>query len=176
MPSHPANDDLWLAQQYVLGELPTDLMAAFETRLADDPALCQHVADASQLVCTLQAAGPHIPTPAVASPVSVAPTPRRRAAVAAILAAAVCLAVAVLSQREPSLSRGDHGAALKLLSLYRGQNDALRVAAVSDADHDGFDDHAEWSHDQVPSWLIAAVSLERRAELPGQPDDEWEDN
>ena len=60
----------------------------------------------------------------------------------------------------------------------------LRSSLASDTDADGIDDPSDWSSDQVPSWMIAAVSLERRELTPGHPvpvpgpgqDDDLEDN
>jgi hypothetical protein len=164
-------DDAWLAVQYVLGDLPADAATRFEARLADDAGLCQHVADASLLVAITKAAAPVSSRPVA--------TPRPRwGAVAAVLASAACLVFAALPREESSPHRGETSSAAKLLSLWRGQGDAH----FCDADCDGIDDYAEWSSDQVPSWMIAAVSLERRQRTPGdqsapgQPEEEWEDN
>lgn len=172
MSSETYHDDAWLAVQYVLGELPAEASVAFEARLADEVSLCQRVADASLLVATTKAAAP------VCAPLPVAVPRHRRAAVAAVAAAAVCTMLTLLPRDERPAAPGESRTAAKLLSLWRGHGDALS----SDADFDGVVDHAEWSNDQVPSWMIAAVSLERRQRAPGenatpgQTDEEWEDN
>jgi anti-sigma factor RsiW len=177
--------DDWLAQQYVLGELPAVAASAFESRLADDAALCQRVADAACLVATVQAARPQ----SVAVPSAPVAPQRRGAAIAAVAAAAVCLFVSILPRPDQPASPQDQGVAAKWLSLWRGQGDVLRSTLARDSESDGLEDSAEWSSDQVPSWMIAAVSLERRDAsrghvAPGHPapvpapghDDDLEEN
>jgi anti-sigma factor RsiW len=160
------HDDAWLAVQYVLGELSADERTRFESRLADDANLCQHVADAAVLLTTAQATSPSV--------TQVAPriVPRRSlVAVTAVAAAALCLVLAVLPRDERPAQTG--GAA-KLVKLWRGQADTL---SSDGDDFDAIDDHSEWAADQVPSWMIAAVSLERKKHAPGEtPQDEWEEN
>jgi len=172
MPPQTFHDDAWLAVQYVLGELPADSCAEFEARLADDPVLCQHVADAARLVATTSASfATRVPT-LVAKPVPVQ-SRRHLAAFIAVAATALCLVLAVLP-RDEHRSR-DQGAAAKLVSLWRTNTDPFLTGTD---DLDLADDHAEWSSDQVPSWMIAAVSLDRHQQAPGErrPEDKWEEN
>lgn len=201
MSSNSHHGDHWLAQQYVLGELSPQAAGAFEARLADDAVLCQRVADATLLIGTLEVIGtlaatrPRVATCAVGS----AKPGRRTAAFAAVAAVAFCLLVSVMP-RPDEPAPPDHrasangGVATKLLSLWRGQSewraqgDVLRSTIGNDSENDSFDD-ADWSSDQVPSWMIAAVALERRATAservaPGHPapvpapgqNDDLEDN
>jgi anti-sigma factor RsiW len=173
MSPHCLPDDAWLALQYVLGELSPSEQAALEIRLSDDPALCQQVADATLLLATLQAAEPVVSVPAVTA-VPADPPRRRLAAVICVAAAALCLVLAVLPREEHRLRQpGEAGAAAKLVGFWRGHAGGL-VALSDDLD----DDHADWSNDQVPGWMIAAVSLEQhRKHTTGEnTDDEWEEN
>jgi hypothetical protein len=175
-------DDAWQAVQYVLGELSAHAAARFEARLAEDAALCQHVADASLLVATTKAAAPVFTAPVdvvrPAGGMRAAASRSRWAAVAAVAASALCLMLSIVPRDDRSTQPGETSSAAKLLSLWRGQGDAL----ACDADCDGIDDYAEWSSDHVPGWMIAAVSLERRQRTPGEqpspgrPEEEWEDN
>uniref|UniRef100_A0A7C4QN79 Uncharacterized protein n=1 Tax=Schlesneria paludicola TaxID=360056 RepID=A0A7C4QN79_9PLAN len=68
--------------------------------------------------------------------------------------------------------------AAQLVTLWRGHHETLKTAAVSEPDLS--DDDAEVAADQIPAWMIAAVSLERgRQELNPRDDwprDDWEDN
>jgi len=166
MSPHPHDDDAWLAVQYVLGELSADERTRFESRLADDAPLCQHVADAAVLLATARAAGS-----GRAQVLALAKPRRHLAAVTALAVAALCLVLAVLPRDERP---AQPGGAAKLVSLWRGQAEVLN----SDGDDfDGSDFHPEWASDQVPSWMIAAVSLERKKHAAGEsPEDEWEDN
>lgn len=160
---HPHDD--WLAQQYVLGELSPAARTQFEARLADSPELCQRLAEAVLLFEALVVSAPVIqrPTPS---------TPRRSwASFAAVLAASVCLLLTWLPSTRGTVERDN--IAVQLVSLWRVQADLPRPAALTDAD---FEDEADWSSDQVPSWMIAAVSLERGLAPGTQSDEAWEDN
>jgi len=167
MPGESTNHDAWLALQYVLDELGEMERAAVEQRLADDSALCQAVADAAILLDGTRAAMSSRPMRAPTA------APRRRlSAVIAVAVAALCLVISVLPREERRHRKIDSAA--RLVSFWRGH--AGEGLATSE-EAESADDHLEWSNDQVPGWMIAAVSLEPRKSASGQPSDEkWEEN
>lgn len=160
---HPHDD--WLAEQYVLGELSPAARTLFEARLADSPELCQRLADAVLLFDALAVSAPVIQRATL-------PAPRRSwASLAAVLASSICLLLAWFPSTRNPLERDS--AAVQLVSLWRVQADLPRLVALTDTD---FEDEADWSCDQVPSWMIAAVSLERDRSPGTESDEAWEDN
>lgn len=163
LPAHPHDD--WLAQQYVLGELSPAARTRFEARLADNPELCQRLADAMLL---FDALGVNAPVTQRSTPAA----PRRSwASVAAVLTASVCLLLAWLPSTRSTSQRDS--SAVQLVSLWRVQADLPRLAALTDVD---FEEEPGWSCDQVPRWMIAAVSLERGLAPATESDEAWEDN
>jgi anti-sigma-K factor RskA len=171
---HPSPDD-WLALQYVLGELAAPAAEAFEQRLADDVELCRRVAAAVRCLDALVAAET---IPLAAPPVAeTSRSSRPWSAVAAVAAAAVCL-LWTFSPWSRTERDENNRVAAQLVTLWRGHHETLKTTAVSEPDLS--DDDAEVAGDQIPAWMIAAVSLERgRQELNPRDDwprDDWEDN
>ena len=180
----------WLALQYVLDELSGAERDTFEVRLANEPALCQAVADASRLVLT---AG-HLPseTPADSEApvfaetagasdsrtgvskisacrngIAVSPSSVRSSWVA--VGGTVCVALLALfalqvplsSHRSTDLAER-HPAAAELVSLWHsGVPDDLEA---EDPDGDLADGVGDVS---VPDWMLAAVSLQLRDDPNG---------
>jgi anti-sigma factor RsiW len=177
-PSRPPADLAWLARQYVLGELPDDESARFEATLADDPAACEAVAEATRLVLTLQVALPQ--------PMQPARTNHRLVAATALAAGVL---VAVLAWRpavfEPTESEHDglvraevikarQIEARQLVQQWRGGRTLVGPLMTSDEDDIELADSA----DAVPAWMLAAVSIEKSQAVgePGQDDELIEDN
>ena len=137
----------WLAQRYVLGELGADEVAAFEARLADDEQAAAAVADAARLMMSVQAA-----VESQAQPTNLA---ARRHHPARSLAARIAIGIAGLA-----------AAVAVVWLLPRGGDEAAELAArwaeipdVVPADDAAEDEEADG--DEVPDWLLAAVTLEQ---------------
>lgn len=135
----------WLAQRYVLGELAADEVTAFETRLADDELAAAAVADAARLVMALETAQED----------TTAGRPSRRswAGRIAIGLAGLAAAVAIIGLLQ---SRDD-------VAGSRSAELAERWAEIVDtatAEELADDDDASVG-DDVPDWLLAAVTLEQ---------------
>uniref|UniRef100_A0A7C2P096 Zinc-finger domain-containing protein n=1 Tax=Schlesneria paludicola TaxID=360056 RepID=A0A7C2P096_9PLAN len=170
--SYPSADRVWLAQQYVLGELSDDEAARFEETLADDPAACTAVADAARLVLSLEALAP-TPT-VVAAPVAARD---RRLVVAVAMAACVLLMVlAWRPQSDPESTRQVRAEiieARELVDRWRGG----RAYAGPLIPGDDEDAEVVEGGDAVPSWMLAAVSIDKKPVGHSSEDEEvWEDN
>lgn len=170
-------DDLnWQAQQYVLGEMSAEELAAFESRLANDEAACEAVVAASALVLALQAAVPDTSVPRLveSEPVCLGSAPSERplserrnpwmsvAALTMSLAALLCLGL-VQVPTGPSMASRDTVDAAALVSLWH-------TGMVDDAeDVDDSEDALDPAGSvAVPGWMLAAVSIEAGANDPVQ--------
>lgn len=170
-PRTPENVD-WLAQQYVLGELSERDAAGFEACLANDETACVALAQATQLVLSLQAVA--APRP-LAVPVR---TPDRfgRQLVALAAVAACCLFTVLAWSPAPSSSprlvRAEIIQAKELVNRWRIGRSLLGSATMVDDD-----DIIADAGDRAPSWMLAAVSIEQQKPVRSATDDEvWEDN
>jgi anti-sigma-K factor RskA len=180
-PTLPSTDLDWLAQQYVLGDLSVGDAARFEARLAEEAAACEAVARATGLVLALQAVPWGAATqPTVIVPANIAagtarPTKTPLVAAAAVAACALVLTLA-WSPLRPSSTGGQIRAeivqAKELVSRWRGTR-AL-VASLTTSDED---DAAAEAGDLAPSWMLAAVSIEKQKPAnPAVEKEVWEDN
>jgi anti-sigma-K factor RskA len=165
----------WLAQQYMLGELSVSDAERFEQRLADDEAACAALAQATQLVLSLEALTP-------AAVVALVPTPSRpdrigRQLVALTAVAACCLVMVLAWSSAPRSSdnlqvRAEIVQAKELVCRWRVTRSLVGALATADED----DDQAD-ADDQAPSWMLAAVSIEKQKPADATTEDEvWEDN
>lgn len=149
--THSQPEDVkWLAQRYALGELDAAAHEAFEARLADDQEAAAAVASAVQLLAVLTTS-----TPAA----GVAAASRNDAARAGwglavgILATAAALsAVWLIPGSRHVLNMPDDAA--DLVAMWADTS----PDAPAGTDADG-DDEPHGS-DEVPDWLLAAVTLE----------------
>jgi len=152
-PDQPADLD-WLAEQFVLGELPPLEEEAVASRLSDDDALAAAVARASRLVATVR-------TALVASPASPPPQPRHRrlpsrwllVAAGATAAAGAWLVWLTQPPRPVGPPAGAGSAAL--VALWRAADDTNASDSEPSVDDGGLDEP-----DSVPGWMLAAVSLD----------------
>lgn len=142
----------WLAQQYVLGELGAEAVEAFEARLADDEETGAALARAVQLVAALRTGR------AVRVERSTSRRGWRRLAYG-LAATAAAGAVVWLAPRTAIESPKEMAAvapqrALELVSRWRD----ARPESVSGSDR--WNEEEQDAGDDVPNWLMAAVSLE----------------
>ena len=160
MPLEPETDLHWTAFLYTSGDLPADEESAFETRLLDDQAARDAVADAVELAGALAVVGPDFRRRR--------PIGRRAFVAASVLAAAACLAVAIVPRLLPSRQdrpdasdvaiawsslRG--GAEVGWMDLPTGSPTA-GPAQVAEIDAEA---EVEPSTDRaLPSWLLTAAS------------------
>ncbi len=156
----PTDDDLLLAVRYVLNECDAAELAAFETRLGDDPAAQAALVEAVQIVALLQAT----PTCDELAPRLVRSVPARRSwQVASLVAATLLFAVVVVWQSVPS-TQFDHTVVMTSESPALAQAwTALdpQPAMSEDADEAlTADDSADEVASDVPDWLLAAVMAE----------------
>ncbi|MEX0687514.1 MAG: hypothetical protein WD072_02450 [Pirellulales bacterium] len=147
-----ANPDLdWLAERFVLGELPLAEEEAVVASLSDDDDLAAAVARASKLVTAVRAA-------ALTSPVaSLEPAPRstsgRWLAVPAVAAAAawiIWLSPALRPGTPPALP-----GSREVVELWRESAEPAWATEESPADNELHTDP-----DTAPDWMLAAVSLD----------------
>jgi anti-sigma factor RsiW len=145
----------WLAERFVLGELPPLEEEAVASRLADDDALAAAVARASRLVTVVRAA-------LVASPAAQpAPRPRhgrlpsRWLVVAAGATAAVVAWLAWLTQSPRPVGPPTGASSATLVELWRAADNTTASDSESSVDEGGQDEA-----DTVPEWMLAAVSLD----------------
>lgn len=135
----------WLAQRYVLGELPAAEAVTFEARLADDELAAAAVANAARLVMALE----------TAQEIGTArrPTGRSWAGRITIGLAGLAAAVAVIGLLR---SRDD-------MAGGRSAELAERWAEIADmgTGDELADDEDTAVGDDVPDWLLAAVTLEQ---------------
>jgi anti-sigma factor RsiW len=170
-----SNDRDWLAMQYVLGELPDSERNAFEERLPAEVELCEAVTAASRLMLTA-----HAVMEANSSSISVRRdsnprTPGRSwsAFVATAVAMAMVLLLVVrIPVKSPTDGRvaNDRPQAAELVSPWRSGSDS------SDDDSDDMDDVVDNAADvAVPSWMLAAVSIEAGHAI-NTPSDQVQEN
>jgi len=151
-----ANPDLdWLAERFVLGELPLAEEEAVVASLSDDDDLAAAVARASLLVTAVRAVALR---PPVASP---EPAPRSKSrsmsgrwlAVPAVAAAAawfIWLSPAMRPGTPPALP-----GSREVVELWRESAEPAWAAEESPAD-----DEPHTESDTAPDWMLAAVSLD----------------
>lgn len=143
----------WLAQRYVLGELSDAEATAFEQLLSHDEQAAAAVADAARLVMAVRAAvqpqGPSATAADRRQPAG-APWAGRIVIGLAGLAAAVAI-VAVLPRM------GDDAAAGRTAELAERWAEIVEATAAEDLT----DDEDATAADEVPDWLLAAVTLEQ---------------
>jgi len=144
----------WLAERFVLGELPPLEEEAVASRLSDDDALAAAVARASRLVATVRAT-------LVASPASPPPRPRhgrlpsRWLLVAAGATAAAVAWLAWQTQPPRPIGTPTGASSATLVAVWRAADDTTGSDSGSSVD-DGGPEEA----DTVPDWMLAAVSLD----------------
>lgn len=169
------NDRDWLAMQYVLGGLSDAERNAFEERLPTDLQLCEAVTAASRLVLTAHAA-----LEANSSSISIRRDSRRRTSGrswSALVVTAAAMAMALLlvvriPVKSPTDARvaNDSPQAAELVSLWRSGSNA------NDDDSDDMDDVIDDAADvAVPSWMLAAVSIEAGHAI-NAPSDQVQEN
>jgi anti-sigma-K factor RskA len=181
MSSIEMNDRNWLAMQYVLGELSESDRIAFEERLPTDLQLCEAVTAASRLVLTAQAASMHDDAwqsrqPSISTRQETGATAASRSWSAVIVTCAAMAMALMLVVRIPVKSPADGHVsnnspqAAELVSLWRSGSDA------GDDDSDDLDEMADAATDvAVPSWMLAAVSIEAGHVING-PTDQVQEN
>lgn len=152
-----ADETDWLAVRYVLGELPADAAAAFEDRLAEDQPAREAVARAARLVETLAS----VPQPADASVAIRRTSPRRIAAIAATVAAAVVFGVFLRRNADDAGPRNPQFATkevdpARLVVLWSLASEAT----AGDTDAEAFEDADPDAALLPPDWLLAAVEQE----------------
>lgn len=162
----PDQDELLLtAFQYVAGELTAAESARFESRLADDLAAQQALADAVLLAGSLRR-----PARVAAARLATAPAAHRRnrAFVAAVMAACA-IGLVALAWPGPS---NDHDAvdghapfrvsdqerARSLLAAWSEMSAATTNEQDGSADDSTGDDLPESQFDELPEWLLHAVA------------------
>lgn len=142
----------WLAQQYVLGELGAEAVEAFEARLADEEEAGAALARAVQLVAALR----------TGRAVRVERSTSRRAwrrlayglSAAAAAGAVVWLAPRTATESPEEVAVIAPQRALELVSRWRD----ARPESMPGSDR--WNDEEQDAGDDVPNWLMAAVSLE----------------
>jgi len=149
--THAQPEDLtWLAQRYVLGELDAAAHEAFDARLADDEEAAAAMASAVQLLATLTTSAPTS---------GITTSSRNDAALAGwglavgILATAAALSAVWLipSGRRVLNVPGD---AADLVAMWADTSPDASAAMEADSDDEPH------GSDEVPDWLLAAVTLE----------------
>jgi ferric-dicitrate binding protein FerR (iron transport regulator) len=178
----PAEWD-WLAARYVCGELSPGDAASFETQLADEPAAQEALVHASRLVCGLQA-GPRTMVSdkgtvsdngnaVLIPPRSRKQRPERaRWAVAATVAALLLVGLFLNPTLWQTTSTPDAGTAATLVGLWHEHGQSLDDGSELDTER-------PIETEEVPAWLLAAVSLEQNGDMedgPFQSDAAWEEN
>jgi anti-sigma factor RsiW len=143
----------WLAQRYVLGELSDAEAAAFEACLADDEQAAAAVADAARLVMAVRAAvQPQRPTVTPADRQRPAGMPRAGRLVIGLASLAAAVAIVAVLPR-----MGDNAAAGRTAELAERWAEIAEATAAEDLT----DDEDATAADEVPDWLLAAVTLEQ---------------
>ena len=155
-PARAANPDLdWLAERFVLGELPLAEEEAVVASLSDDDDLAAAVARASLLVTAVRAA-------ALTSPVtSLEPAPRSKSrskygrwlAVPAVAAAAAWI-IWLSPAMQPRISPALPGSP-EVVELWRESAEPAWATEESPAE-----DELHTEPDTAPDWMLAAVSLD----------------
>lgn len=135
----------WLARRYVLGELPAAEAAAFEAHLADDELAATAVADAARLVMALEAAR----EVTITSQTTGTSWAGRIAIGLAGLAAAVAM-IGLLPSRDDAAG----GRSAELAERWAEIADTTTAEELADDDDTA-------AGDDVPDWLLAAVTLEQ---------------
>ncbi len=163
----------WLAARYVCGELSPGDAASFETQLADEPAAQEALVRASRLVCGLQT-GPHTMVSENGNAVVVPPKSRERArwAVAATVAALLMVGLFLNPPSWQATPAPDAGTAATLVGLWHEHGQSLDDGGEMDTER-------LIETEEVPAWLLAAVSLEQNGDLeigPFESDPAWEKN
>ncbi|MBI1346519.1 hypothetical protein GC163_09540 [bacterium] len=183
LPDLPAKDQTsWLCWQYVLGELSPTETASFESQLEHDWQLAEQVATAVTALANLQQAVSPAPLPmsATVSSSNTVHQPRQPVSHWSMIAALslACLTVGTTlystSGRSTLESPVASHAAVRLVHLWRDGSQHVRPTLAADIEDSTTSLDVEPV--AVPSWMIAAVSLEQQTSNPGNADDEWETN
>ena len=165
MPLEPESDLHWKAFLYVSGELTVDESMSFERLLAEDQEAREAVALAVELTQALAIVGP------LPRSVSRKWSNRRVLAWAGSMAAAACLAVAIvpiLRPVVPTESQGDTSSVALAWSGLRVGPDADWTAFVSGvqtpvagslAEIENADETESSTERPLPSWLLSAASV-----------------
>ena len=147
-----ANPDLdWLAERFVLGELPLAEEEAVVASLSDDDDLAAAVARASLLVTAVRAAA--LTSPVASPEPAPRPTYGRWLAVPAVAAAAawiIWISPAMRPGTPPALPGSP-----EVAELWRESAEPAWATEESPAD-----DELHNEPDTAPDWMLAAVSLD----------------
>jgi len=148
--THQPQEDLnWLAQQYVLGELDAEAHEAFEVRLAVDEKAAAAMASAVQVLAALKSS----PVPRIEhAPQNDAALTGWGLAVGILATAAALSAVWLIPSSRSGLTIPNEAA--DLVAMW-AETSADGLAAM-EADQD-YEPNAS---DEIPDWLLAAVTLE----------------
>lgn len=178
MSSSENPDRNWLAMQYVLGELPEHEQVAFEERLPTDLDLCEAVTAASLVLQTTRAAFTTPDTVARSVVTSPQPATKSNRSLLAVAVASAAMALAVLlvvrlpqnTQQPAVLTANPNPQAAELVSLWQSGSDP------DNEDADDVDDELESGAEvAVPSWMLAAVSIEAQGSAH-TPSDKAQEN
>jgi hypothetical protein len=151
----------WLAERFVLGDLPLTVEEAMISRLSDDDALALAVARASRLVVAVRTDVRTDRLAARATGSQPRPRPHRvswQAHWPLVAAATLTMAVALVAWVTPSPRPGGspaHPGSTTVAEVWR--KSAEPPWAVEDPTSD---DEAGIEPDAVPGWLLAALSLD----------------
>lgn len=174
----PANPS-WQTWLYVLGELSASDAEAFEARLEHDFTLSLEVAAAVQRLAHLHDAVTLVAQPCLTSVAESRPSDRHVSQVPALTALSLaCLTVGSLlgtsSFWSAASDPASHKSAAELVHLWRDGSQHIRPTLAAEIEESSESLDAEAT--AVPSWLMAAVSLEQKDRHPEAADDEWETN
>ncbi len=145
----------WLAERFVLGELPPLEEEAVASRLSDNDALAAAVARASRLVTVVRAALVASPEAEPASRPRHGRLPSRWLLVATGATAAAVAWLAWQTQPPRPIGTPTGASSATLVAVWRAADDTTGSDSGSSVD-DGGPDEA----DTVPDWMLAAVSLD----------------
>jgi hypothetical protein len=163
MPLEPEPDLHWTAFLYISGDLPPDEASTFEDRLLDDQAARDAVADAVELAGALAIVGPEFRQRRRRI--------GRRVLIGAVsLAAAACVALAIVPRLMPSRSdRPDASASDLAIAWSSLRADAEPGPVAEFVENEDEENGVEPSTDRaLPSWLLTAASAP--IDEPGQED------
>jgi hypothetical protein len=149
--THTPTEDLnWLAQQYVLGELDAAAQEAFEERLASDEEAAAAMASAVQILAALKASAP---VPVIATPANTQAALAGWGVAVGVLATAAALSAVWLIPTSRD-AVGISNEAADLVAIWAENNPDGPAAMEADPDDEPN------TNDDIPDWLLAAVTLE----------------
>ena len=152
--SNFSEDELWLAFQYVAGELSTVEAEVFEQQLRDCVSLCEAVVEATLLTSAVAGSQQYEARPAVATAVS-RQTNRGHSGIAALVAVCCCIfAVFIATQFSDT-------AAVVAVESTEAERlvDAWADTFSTDNHQEVYNTDFQQQELDVPDWLMAAVSL-----------------